>query len=65
SVTFLNRNEVISHIDAGAYTDGVRTLSLSSDKLDGLAGQTLDILILDKYNGFSSTLARTPIASAR
>jgi hypothetical protein len=33
--------------------------------LAGLAGQTLDILILDKYNGFSSTLARTPIASAR
>jgi hypothetical protein len=65
SVTFLNRNEVISHIDAGAYTDGARTLSLSSDKLDGLAGQTLDILILDKYNGVSSTLARVTIASAR
>lgn len=65
SVTFLNRNEVISHIDAGAYTDGVRTLGLSSDKLEGLAGQTLDILILDKYSGVSSTLSRVTIASAR
>ena|SRR2546422_11271164 len=66
SVTFLNnKNEVISHIDAGAYTDGVGTLSLSSDKLEGLAGQTLDILILDKYNGVSSTLSRVTIASAR
>jgi hypothetical protein len=65
SVTFLNRNEVISHIDTGAYTDGVRTLNLSSDKLEGLAGQTLDILILDKYTGVSSTLSRVTIASAR
>jgi hypothetical protein len=65
SVTFLNRNEVISHIDAGAYTDGAGTLGLSSDKLEGLAGQTLDILILDKYSGVSSTLSRAPIASAR
>ena len=65
SVTFLNRNEVISHIDAGAYTDGAGALGLSSDKLEGLAGQTLDILILDKYNGVSSTLSRVTIASAR
>jgi hypothetical protein len=65
SVTFLNRNEVIAHIDAGAYTDGAGTLGLSSDKLEGLAGQTLDILILDKYSGVSSTLSRAPIASAR
>jgi hypothetical protein len=65
SVTFLNRNEVITHIDAGAYTDGARTLGLSSDKLEGLAGQTLDILILDKSTGVSSTLSRAPIASAR
>jgi hypothetical protein len=63
SVTFLNKNEVVSHIDAGAYTDGARTLGLSSDKLEGLAGQTLDILILDKSAGVSSTLARAPIAS--
>jgi hypothetical protein len=33
--------------------------------LPGLAGQTLDILILDKYKGVSSTLARAPIPSAR
>src|SRR5215510_666668 len=46
SVTFLNRNEVVSYIEAGAYTDGVGNLNLSSDKLDGLSGQTLDILIL-------------------
>ena len=65
SMVFLNRDKVVSYIEAGAYTDGDRTLSLSSDKLAGLAGQTLDILILDKYNGVSSTLARTPIASAR
>src|SRR5262245_31905800 len=65
SVTFLNRNEVVSHIDAGAYTDGVSALGLSSDKLDGLAGQTLDILILDKYNGVSSSLSRVTLASVR
>lgn len=65
SMTFLNRNEVVSHIDAGAYTDGARTLGLSSDKLEGLSGQTLDILILDKSNGVSSTLSRVTIASAR
>jgi hypothetical protein len=38
---------------------------LSSDKLEGLSGQTLDVLILDKYNGVSSTLSRVTIASAR
>jgi hypothetical protein len=65
SVTFLNRNEVVAHIDAGAYTDGAGTLGLSSDKLEKLAGQTLDILILDKSNGVSSTLSRAPIASSR
>lgn len=65
SVTFLNGNDVVAHIDAGAYTDGAGTLGLSSDKLEGLAGQTLDILILDKSSGVSSTLSRAPIASAR
>jgi hypothetical protein len=65
SVTFLNRNEVVSYIEAGAYTDGVGNLNLSSDKLDGLSGQTLDILILDKYTGVSSTLSRVTIPSAR
>lgn len=65
SVTFLNRNEVISYIDAGAYTDGAGNLGLSSDKLAGVAGQTLDILILDKSNGVSSTLSRVTIASTR
>jgi hypothetical protein len=65
SVVFLNRNKVVSYIEAGAYTNGASTLNLSSDKLAGLAGQTLDILILDKHNGVSSTLARAPIASAR
>jgi hypothetical protein len=65
SMAFLNKDKVVSYIEAGAYTDGDRTLSLSSDKLPGLAGQTLDILILDKYKGVSSTLARAPIPSAR
>jgi hypothetical protein len=65
SVTFLNRNEVVSYIEAGAYTDGVGNLNLSSDKLDGLSGQTLDILILEKYTGVSSTLSRVTIPSAR
>ena len=65
SVTFLNRNEVVRYIEAGAYTDGVGNLNLSSDKLDGLSGQTLDILIMDKYNGVSSTLSRVTIASSR
>src|SRR5215510_4140919 len=65
SVVFLNRNKVVSYIEAGAYTDGARALHLSSDKLEGLAGQTLDILILDKYSGVSSTLSRVTIASAR
>jgi hypothetical protein len=64
-MAFLNKDKVVSYIEAGAYTDGDRTLSLSSDKLPGLAGQTLDILILDKYKGVSSTLARAPIPSAR
>jgi hypothetical protein len=65
SMAFLNKNNVASYIEAGAYTNGDDTLNLSSDKLKGLAGQTLDILILDKYNGVSSTLSRAPIASAR
>jgi hypothetical protein len=65
SVTFLNKNKVVSYIEAGAYTNGASTLNLSSDKLNGLAGQTLDILILDKYKGVSSTLSRVTIASAR
>src|SRR5215813_149658 len=42
-----------------------RFLQLSSDKLDGLAGQTLDILVLDRYNGVSSTLSRVTIASGK
>jgi hypothetical protein len=65
SVTFLNRNKVISHIEAGAYTDGARVLHVSSDKLNGLAGQTLDILVLDRNNGVSSTLSRVTIASGK
>ncbi len=65
TVTFLNRNKVISHIEAGAYTDGARTLHLSSDKLNGLAGQQLDILVLDRLNGVSSTLSRVTIASGK
>jgi hypothetical protein len=65
SVTFISKNEVVRYIEAGAYTDGVGNLNLSSDKLDGLSGQTLDILILDKYNGVSSTLSRVTIASTR
>jgi len=64
SVTFLNKDKVIRHIGAGASTDGNRILNLSSDKLDGLAGQTLDILILDQSSGVSSTL-RTTIASVK
>ena len=65
SVTFLNRNKVVRYIEAGAYADGDRLLQLSSDKLDGLAGQTLDILVLDRYNGVSSTLSRVTIASGK
>ena len=64
SVTFLDKDKVVRHVGAGAFTDGNRILNLSSDKLDGLAGQTLDILILDQYSGVSSTL-RTTIASVR
>src|SRR5215510_5918 len=65
SVTFLNRNKVVRYIEAGAYADGDRLLQLSSDKLDGLAGQTLDILVLDRYNGVSSTLSRVTIACGK
>src|SRR5262245_37100221 len=65
TVTFLNRNRVVSHIEAGAYTDGAKVLHLSSDKLNGLAGQTLDILVLDRLDGVSSTLSRVTIASGR
>ncbi|HEU0176719.1 MAG TPA: hypothetical protein VFV58_20830 [Blastocatellia bacterium] len=65
SVIFLNRDKVVSYIEAGAYTNGASALNLSSDKLNGLAGQTLDILILDKYSGVSSALARASIASAK
>ncbi|MGH9855783.1 MAG: hypothetical protein ACREBD_38605, partial [Blastocatellia bacterium] len=61
---FLDKDKVVRHVGAGAFTDGNRILNLSSDKLDGLAGQTLDILILDQYSGVSSTL-RTTIASVR
>jgi hypothetical protein len=64
SVTFLDRDKVIRRVAAGAFTDGNRILHLSSDKLDGLAGQTLDVLILDQYSGASSTL-RVTIASVR
>src|SRR5262245_38703471 len=64
TVTFLDKDKVIRHIEAGAFTDGNRILNLSSDKLDGLAGQTLDILILDQLDGVSSTL-RTTIASVK
>jgi hypothetical protein len=60
-----DRNKVISHLEAGAYTDGARVLHLSSDKLNGLAGQTLDILVLDRNNGVSSTLSRVTIASGK
>jgi hypothetical protein len=65
SVTFLNKNRVIRHIPVGAAVDGSRILHLSSDKLDGLAGQTADILILDYHSGVSSTLSRVTIASVR
>jgi hypothetical protein len=65
SMASLGRDKVVSYIEAGAYTNGAGTLNLSSDKLNGLAGQTLDILILDKYSGVSSTLSRVTIASAR
>src|SRR5262249_18884743 len=65
TVTFLNKSEVVRHVSAGAFVDGPYTLNVSSDKLDGLTGQTLDILVLDQLNGASSTLSRVTIASVK
>ncbi len=65
TVTFLNQNKVVRHIGAGATADGPRSLYLASDKLDGLAGQTLDILLLDHQSGVSSTLSRVTIAAVK
>ncbi len=65
TVTFLNKDKVIKHIAAGASSDGLRTLNLTSDQLEGLPGQTVDILLLDHHSGISSTLSRITIASVR
>lgn len=65
SVTFLNKNKVVRHIISGAFTNGARTLLLSSDMLSGLTEQTFDILLLDHNSGVSSTLSRVTIASVK
>jgi hypothetical protein len=65
SVLLLRGEKVELHIDAGAYTNGAREFNLVSDSLGRAAGQTYDILVVDKTRLVSTTLARVTIPSAQ
>jgi hypothetical protein len=65
SVLLLRGEKVEQQIVAGAYTNGAREFNLVSDSLRGIAGQTYDILIVDKTRLVSTTLTRVTIPSAQ
>jgi hypothetical protein len=65
SVLLLRGEKVEQQIVAGSYTNGAREFNLVSDSLTGVAGQTYDILIVDKTRLVSTTLARVTIPSAQ
>ena len=65
SVVLLRANRVVKHIDSGAYAGHVREFNLASPELEGLTGQSYDILVHDHQSGRSSTLAKAAIPSAQ
>jgi hypothetical protein len=65
SVLLLRGEKVDLHITAGGYTNGDREFNLVSESLSGAAGQTYDILLVDKTRLVSTTLSRVTIPSAQ
>jgi hypothetical protein len=65
SVVLLRANRVVKHIDSGAYAGSVREFNLASAELEGLTGQSYDILVHDHQSGRSSTLAKAAIPSSQ
>lgn len=65
SVLLFRGEKVEMHITAGAYTNGDREFTLVSDSLKGVAGQTYDLVLVDKTRLVSTTLSRVTIPSAQ
>lgn len=65
SVLLLRGNRALKHLTSGGYASTAREFNLSSAELEGLAGQSYDILVHDHQSGRSSTLAKAAIPSAQ
>jgi len=65
SVVLLRGNRVVKHLIGSAYAGGPREFNLASAELEGLTGQSYDILVQDHQSGRSSTLAKAAIPSAQ
>jgi hypothetical protein len=65
SVLLLRGNRVLKHLIGGGYASQTREFNLASAELEGLAGQSYDILVHDHQNARSSTLAKAAIPSAQ
>jgi hypothetical protein len=65
SVMLMRGNRVLKHLISGGYASQAREFNLASAELEGLAGQSYDILVHDHQSGRSSTLAKAAIPSAQ
>lgn len=65
SVLLLRGNRVLKHLPSGGYAGNAREFNVASVELEGLAGQSYDILVHDHQSGRSSTLAKAVIPSAQ
>lgn len=63
TATLFSGGKVVSHIETGVYPSRAKELTISSEKLSGTPGKTFDVLVHDRQNNYSSTLARVTIPS--
>ena len=64
SVALLSGDKVVRYFDGGVFTRGETELSVASQELKALAGQTFDVLIHDHAQNYSSTLMRVRLPAA-
>lgn len=65
TAALLDGDKVVHYIEIGVYSTGAHELNISSDLLRGTAGKTLDILVHDHLNNYTTTLGRVTIPSAQ
>ncbi|MDQ3685597.1 MAG: hypothetical protein M3430_08340 [Acidobacteriota bacterium] len=65
TATLFAGGKLVKHIEAGVFASSAKELTITSDKLGGTPGKTFDILVHDRQQNYSSTLARVTIPSAQ